>query len=286
MADDRRLTEGELWAREQLELLLRARFTPPAWVRFLAASFRRSAQVRAARPEHARRAYAWLATGAAAWAGLAVVGAQPFRRRARAGLTWWALVALMLDWHLGMLETEDGRPRPLAAADALTLARAWLAPVALDSPTPAVCALAAATDALDGPLARRAQPTRAGRDLEGLVDASFGAAALRGALRRGWIAPAAASAELARLGTGFAYGLVVYFGRAEAPDPRVTRAARATTPIRAAALLVAGTGRRRLAGSLLAGASLASMAAIARALTTRRAPASSPASSPAAPASP
>jgi phosphatidylglycerophosphate synthase len=283
---ERRLTEGELWAREQLEQLLRARFTPAAWVRFLAASFRRSAQVRAARPEHARRAYAWLAAGGATWVALAAAGAQPFRRRARAGLAWWALVALMLDWHLGMFETEDGRPRPLSAADALTLLRAWLAPVAFDSPTPSVCAIAAATDALDGPLARRVQPTRAGRDLEGLVDASFGAAALRGALRRGWIARPAAVAELARLGAGFAHGLVVYFGRAEAPDPGVTRAARATTPVRAAALLAAGTGRRRLAGALLAGASLASMAAIGRALTSRRAPASSPASSPAAPASP
>ena len=45
-------------------------------------------------------------------------------------------------------------------------------------------AAGAISDVLDGVLARRSGPTRAGRDLEGLVDACFGAAALRGALRR------------------------------------------------------------------------------------------------------
>ena len=82
----------------------------------------------------------------------------------------------MLDWHLGMVETEDGRARALGAADALTLGRVWLAPVALASPTPLVCAAGFATDALDGPLARAAEPTRAGRDLEGLADACFATA--------------------------------------------------------------------------------------------------------------
>jgi len=36
------------------------------------------------------------------------------------------------------------------------------------------------------------------------------------------------------LAAGFGYALFVYFGRATAPDPRVTRAARVTTPVRAA----------------------------------------------------
>ena len=170
--ESRALTDGEVWAREQLELLRAARFSPGATGRFLAASWRRSATTRAARPELARRAYAWLALGTAAWLVLAAAGVQPFRRRLGVGLAWWGSTSVMLDWHLGMFETEDGRPRQLGAADALTLARAWLVPVVADSPTVLVCGLAAGADALDGPLARRAEPTRAGRDLEGLVDAA------------------------------------------------------------------------------------------------------------------
>jgi phosphatidylglycerophosphate synthase len=243
------VTEGELWARAELEHLLDRRFSPVAIAGFLDASFRRSADVRRSRPELARQSRRWMAVGAAAWL------LPPFRRRARVGLAWWALTALILDWHLGMVETPDGRPRPLSCADALTLARAWLVPVAARAPTPAVIGAAAVSDVLDGALARRGEPTRAGRDLEGLVDACFGAAALLGALRRGAVAPAAGGAELARVGAGFGYGLVVYFGRADAPDPRVTRAARLTTPVRAAGLIAAGLGRRRLASALLAAGS-------------------------------
>jgi phosphatidylglycerophosphate synthase len=243
------VTEGELWARAELEHLLDRRFSPVAIAGFLDASFRRSADVRRSRPELARQSRRWMAVGAAAWL------LPPFRRRARVGLAWWALTALILDWHLGMVETPDGRPRPLSCADALTLARAWLVPVAARAPTPAVIGAAALSDVLDGALARRGEPTRAGRDLEGLVDACFGAAALLGALRRGAVAPAAVGAELARVGAGFGYALVVYFGRAGAPDPRVTRAARLTTPVRAAGLIAAGLGRRRLASALLAAGS-------------------------------
>jgi phosphatidylglycerophosphate synthase len=250
------LTDGERWARAELERLVERRFSVAAVVDFLAASFRRSADVRRSRPALARQSRRWMAIGAAAWL------LPPFRARARAGLAWWALTSLMLDWHLGMVETPDGRPRPLSGADALTLARAWLVPVAARAPTPAVTGAAALSDVLDGALARRGEPTRAGRDLEGLVDACFGAAALRGALRRGTVAPAAVGAELARLGAGFGYALVVYFGRAEAPDRRVTRAARLTTPVRAAGLIAAGLERRRVASALLAAGSAWSIASL------------------------
>ena len=167
------LTEGERWARTELERLIDRRFSPAAVAGFLAASFRRSADIRRARPELARQARRWTAIGAAAWL------LPPFRARARAGLAWWALVSLMLDWHLGMVET-----------------------------------------------------------------------------------PAAVGAELARLGAGLGYALVVYFGRAEAPDARVTRAARLTTPVRAAGLIAAGLGRRRLASALLAAGSAWSIASL------------------------
>src|SRR6187402_3783460 len=85
----RALTDGEVWAREQLELLRGARFAPGATGRFLVASSRRSATMRAARPELARRAYTWLALGTAAWLALAAAGVQQFRRRLGVGLAWW-----------------------------------------------------------------------------------------------------------------------------------------------------------------------------------------------------
>lgn len=175
----------------------------------------------------------------------------------------------MVEWHLGMVETEDGRPRNLGAADLLTLTRAWLVPVALDAPTPIVCAVAGVTDALDGPLARRNQPTRAGRDLEGLVDACFAAAALRGARRHGWLGRWVVAAELTRLATGFACALVVYFGRARPPAGALLHAARATSIVRVGGLLIAGLGRRREADALMLAGSAASIGLLARASYSR-----------------
>jgi len=269
------LTDGERWAREELERLKGGRFTPGAMVRFVAAAFARTNKRRRARPALARQAWGWMATGGAAWVVLALADVEPFRRGARGGLAWWGATGLMVDWHLGMVETEDGRPRALGPADALTLARAWLVPVAAHAPTPLVCAAAGATDVLDGRLARAGEPTRIGRDLEGLVDAAFAVAALRGALRRDWLGRPAVAGEAARLGAGLSYALYVYFGRATAPDPAVTRAARIVTPVRVAGLVVAGTGRRRLADALVAGGCAWSVGAVARALVSRGAPAQS-----------
>jgi phosphatidylglycerophosphate synthase len=262
---DRPLTEGEQWARDELAQLLARRFTLPAVARFLWSSSVRSAQIRRSRPELARRAWSWAGLGAGAWVALAVAGRQPFKRRLKTGLGWWALTSAMVDWHLGMVETKDGRPRNLSTADFLTLARAWLVPVALDAPTPLVCVLASVTDTLDGPLARRAGPTRAGRDLEGLVDACFGAAALRGARRRGWLGRRVVAAELTRLATGLTYALVVYFGRSRPPAEGVVHAARTTSALRVGGLLLAGVGRRREADVLMLTGSAASVGLVARA---------------------
>ncbi len=256
------LTEGERWARAELARLRDGRFAPPAIARFLLASQRRAGDVRRARPALGRQAWAWSATGAAGWLGLAAAGVEPFRRRLRAGLGWWAACAVMLDWHLGMLETEAGRPRALSAADALTLGRVWLVPVAWDAPRPAVVLAAAVSDMLDGTLARAVEPTRAGRDLEGLVDACFAVAALRGARRTGGLGARAARAEVARQGLGFAYGLWAYFARLGPPDQRWTKTARALTPVRAAGLVAAGLGWRRLADVLVLGGAGASAAVL------------------------
>ncbi len=243
--------------------------------RFLLESQRRCNAQRGARPQTARRMRVWVAFGAAAWTALAIAGREPFRRRTEAFAGSWALTWLMLDWHIGMLESEDGEPRNLGAADACTLARVWLAPAAADTPQPWMCALAFATDGLDGQLARASVPTRLGRDLEGLADAAFAVAALRGARRCGWLGRAAAAAELARIAGGLGYALLVWFGSAQAPDPRVLHAARVTTPIRAGGLVAAGLGRRRLADALvLAGAAwsgLATAAAVLRRACSRRA---------------
>jgi phosphatidylglycerophosphate synthase len=238
-------------------------------VRFLAASQRRANAERRARPATARRMRRWVGIGAGAWAAPALAGREPFRRRAGAFAAWWTLSWLMLDWHIGMLETEDGRPRDLGPADACTLARVWLVPAVADTPAPWMCVAAFVSDGLDGRLARASEPTRLGRDLEGLADWAFAAAALRGALRRGWLGRGAAIGELVRLGVGLGYALFVYFGSASAPDPRVLHAGRITTPVRAGGLVVAGLGHRRAADALVIGGAAWSALAIASALLRR-----------------
>jgi hypothetical protein len=150
--------------------------------------------------------------------------------------------------------------------------RVWLVPAAADAPAPWMCLLAFVSDGLDGRLARACEPTRIGRDLEGLADAMFAAAALRGALHRGWLGRAAGRGELVRLAAGFGYAWVVWFGSASAPDPRVLHAARLTTPVRAAGLVAAGLGRRRLADALVLGGAGWSAGAIVLALVRRARP--------------
>jgi phosphatidylglycerophosphate synthase len=116
------------------------------------------------------------------------------------------------------------------------------------------------TDAFDGPLARRAEPTRAGRDLEGLVDACFVLAALRGLTHAGHLASAAALAEAGRVSAGVGYATFLYLGRARAPEARLVHAARSASAIRFAGLLAAAAGRRRLGSALLVSGSACSSA--------------------------
>lgn len=260
------LTAGELWAREQLALLRDGGYSPRATARFLAASRRRAREQRAARPAAAHRIRTWIAAGAAAHAALALTRREPFAGSTRTFVIWWALTWLMLDWHIGMLETEDGAPRNLGPADACTLLRVWLVPSAAVAPRPWICALALATDGLDGAIARRRGPTRIGRDLEALADVAFAAAALHGAAREGSLGRGAARAELARIALGVGYSAAVWLGRAHAPEARVLHAARAATPLRAAGLIAAGSGRRRAADALVTGGALCSALATAAAV--------------------
>lgn len=265
------LTDGEAWARRELESLRTGGFAPDAVVAFLSASRSRAADTRRKRAAVAHQSRAWIGIGAVAWVGLAATGLQPFRRRLVSGLGWWATVSVMLDWHLGMLETEDGRPRALGPADALTLTRAWLVPVIADDIQPAAVLAAATTDLLDGILARATQTTRAGRDLEGLVDACVSAAAFRAARRDGRVGRQVVALELARLASGSLYAATIYFARAEAPNRAITGAARITTPLRVAGLLAAGRNHRRLAEVLVASGSLTSLVALGHALLSERA---------------
>jgi len=239
------MTEGEVWAREALDSLRAEGVGPAAIARFLVASQRRADRNRVARPELAEQARHWTAFGAAAWL---LVG------RSARGLAWWGFTALMLDWHLGMVETESGSPRRLGPADACTLARSWLVPLAAERASPLVLAAGFASDVADGRLARTSAPTRAGRDLEGAVDVAFAAASLRGAVRAGGLSRVVAALEGARLGAGVVATTASYFGHSRRPEPR---GARATAPVRAAGLLAAGLGRRRWANVLVAAGALA-----------------------------
>lgn len=257
------MTPGEEWIRVELGYLRARRYAPVAIAGFLAASQRRAAEVRRERPHLARRARTWEAGGAAAWIALACAGREPYRRRLVEGLCWWAVTSLMLEWHLGMVEGEDGTPRNLGPADALTLARAWLAPVIADDLSPAALLAAGISDGLDGILARASVPTRAGRDLEGLADAAVLAAALGCAWRDGRLRRDVVALELARIGAGFTYAVGVYFGQVRAPSAAVMRAGRLTTPARIAGLIAAGAGRRRTADALVAAGSVASLAMLA-----------------------
>lgn len=261
------LTEGERWSRDALRELAERRYSPAAIGAFLVASHRRANAAARSRPELVRQASGWFAVGLAPWA---VVASQSDLRRAAAGVCWWSACGAMLYWHLGMIETIDGRPRPLSGADALTLTRAWLVPVVWAQPSAAACALGALTDALDGVVARRGAPTRAGRDLEGLVDTCLWLAALRGSARADLLAPAAVAAEGLRLGVGLSYASACYFRGLSAPRPAVLRAGRAFTPARVAAMVIGARGHRRTASVLLGAGALAAVTRAARSLTAAR----------------
>lgn len=253
------LTDGERWVRAELEALREAGFAPRAVADFLRASQRRADEVRAARPRLARQEAAWLTAGALAYGTLAASGYRGVREDPVRVVAWWGTCALMLDWHLGMLETPEGDPRPLGPADALTLARAWLVPLVAEDPAPALLLAGWATDVFDGVVARAIAPTRAGRDLEGLVDACFTAAALAGLRRHDRIGAVAAGAEATRIAVGTVAATVAWFGRAQPPPRVLLRAGRGAAAVRAAGMLLAASGRRRRGGRVLAAGSIASV---------------------------
>jgi phosphatidylglycerophosphate synthase len=257
------LTEGEQWTEAQLAQLRSARWRPSAQAAFMLAAQARANTTRRRRSALARQERSWILTGVTAWLVLGRLRPHGVFRRCRSGgLAWWAGCAVMLDWHLGMLETPAGIPVPLGAADALTLIRAWLVPAVAEAGAPWVVVIGAVTDFGDGHIARATRCTRFGRDLEGLVDACFFIAALRGAVAAGHLSPRVATLERARLAAGSIYGAGAYFVTGRAPDPTVTRGGRLAAPVRCAALIAAGLGHRRLADRLLLTGTLVAVAGL------------------------
>lgn len=234
-------TEGERWARDLLDRLRERRYSAPAWRDFVDDSLRRSRENRARRPALTRQSRRWGAAGLAA--------ALPFGASPAAS---WALAWALIDWHLGMVETADGDPRPLRAHDALTLARLWAAPVVRRHPAPWLVAAALLTDLADGAWARRAGPTRLGREMDSAADTLFLDGALRGAIERRGLDPALLRLERARLAIGAGAALRSYFGRSE-PAPATGNRELAAV-LAAAGALQASRGRARSAERLLGAA--------------------------------
>lgn len=224
----RPLTEGERWTAEVLADLRRCGYRPAAWRRFVAASFDRAFASRRERPGMARQARRWAGLGAGAWVGACAATRRSDEVHARpaAGLLWWLAVWQMLEWHLGMAEGGDGRPRErLSPADGVTLFRFWLVPAipALRrSPggLPAVIALGGLTDGLDGALARRSGRTRLGRDLDTTADLAFVTTVATSARAEARLSPLAFSALAARHLAGVALASGAVLGRARRPAIR------------------------------------------------------------------
>lgn len=269
MAGPPPLTTGERWSRELLAGLRADGYRPAAWVSLLDQSFAHAAASRGARPALARQARRWGIAGAAATLAAAPAGCA----RRLAGLAWWATCWAMLESHIGMVEGPGGEPRArLSGADALTLLRLGLVPHAA-APADrtrwaATIIAAAASDVADGRLARRAGPTRLGRDLDSYADAAFLAAALSSAARAGWLPRGAATATLARQGAGLAFTSVHWFARC-APPPLSADTRWAAAPTTAGLLLAAG-GARRTAAGVLAATTTAALVAHATALARDR----------------
>lgn len=166
------MTDGERWTLELLAELRAARFRPRAWARFLAASFERAAEQRRLHRRAHRQALALTCVGLAAWAAPAVLGHAAL---GLAGAGWLVATMLMVDWHLGMLETRDGLLLGrLGLANMVTIGRGAAVPIlfAVDAGGLLVAlALLGALDVVDGALARGLdERTRLGAWLEGSLD--------------------------------------------------------------------------------------------------------------------
>jgi phosphatidylglycerophosphate synthase len=252
-------TEGERWTEDQLRALRAARYRPRAAWGFVSASLDRAAAVRRARPALARQSRRWSTAGLTAGSLACQVARRiglPAPRTAR-WVAWWIACAAMLDWHLGMLQTPDGAARErLGAADAASLTRIALVPFvaaarARRGAFVALLAIAAATDAADGRLARRSGSTRLGRDLDTMGDALVGIAAALCAWRVEWLTTRTAQLVVARHATPIAFVAIRYSARGSRHRSPPSDSTRWTAPAVTGGIMLSPW--RRPAGNLLAG---------------------------------
>jgi phosphatidylglycerophosphate synthase len=259
-------TDGERWTAYELEHLRRGHFRPSAWRRFLARTFERARAERRVRPQAHRQVVLAAIVAAAAWTVAAVLW-EPVP--AAAGAAWSIGVALMADWHLGML---DGQRR-LGAATVVTLGRGALVPVLAFVPPTAIALLyaaARASDLVDGRLARaRGESTRLGAWLDGSVDALLLAAAAGAALAHGALTVPAAAAALGRALLPAVAIAGAAFVRAEVPRPRRLPGSVAAAAVLDAGLVLALLGAGTGSVIVLAGVGLG-VAALAPAVSRRR----------------
>jgi phosphatidylglycerophosphate synthase len=213
------VTEGEAWARELLRELRTDGYRARAWLRFLARSFERARRTRWQRRREHRQVVLVGAAGLAVWASVASL--RPWL--ALAGGLWWLLAIAMLDWHLGMLEDEHGRPlHRLGLPNLLSLARVAVVPVlpiASPGTLAAIVVAAGLIDGIDGPLARRRQEeTRLGVWLDGGADTLALSAAAVGAARHGLVPWWAATLVLGRQALPWLVVSLAYFVRTVPPS--------------------------------------------------------------------
>jgi phosphatidylglycerophosphate synthase len=199
-----------------------------------------------------------------------------------AGIAWWLVVTLMLEWHVGMLETPDGRQLDrLGAANVLSLARAWLVPLLplLHGWMLGLALLAAvASDVLDGRLARaRGQITRLGRWLDGTVDTvivgASGVAAMTAGIAPGWVG----ATLICRAALPWAAVGAAYFVRRESPRIAASAPGRVLGGVSMGGLILAafglGAGAYVAAAGALAGVAVVGVAIVRAAGPGARQPA-------------
>jgi phosphatidylglycerophosphate synthase len=223
------VTPGEAWTRDVLRELRAGGYRLRAWQRFLARSFERARATRRVRRREHRQVLLVGVAGIAVW--VAVAAFRPWL--ALAGALWWLPVIAMLDWHLGMLENDRGRPlRRLGLPNLLSLARAAVVPVLPLAPPALLSAIlipAGLTDAIDGPLARRrGEETRLGRWLDGTADTLALSAASVGAARHGLLPWWAVTLVLGRQALPWLAVSFAYFRRGAAPSPAGAFSGKAT----------------------------------------------------------
>lgn len=263
------------WTAERLAELRGRGYGAAAWLDFVRLSLERSAEHRRRRPQADRQLGRWMTVWAVAALGAGRVGRVP-KVPARADLGLLAGTWLMMRWHLGMLDDGAGAERErLSGADALTLARLWLAPRmrrAGADPTAfvGILMLGAAADVLDGRLARRRGTSRLGRDLDSLTDVVFFRAAGRAAREAGAIGRPSALAFELRLLLAPAYAAWHYFRFTGPPATPQRGPVRVATAISLAGI-AAAVGNRSGDFAVLSGSTVAVAMQLVSALRAHRA---------------